>query len=309
MTEAFPASQAFQAIHDIGRSVTVRDGEIELFRYTYTPDHPQLESPRPYLHPLRTRGGDLVSLYRPHDHVWHKGISWALPVIDDENFWGGWSYVHGQGYVSLPNNGEQRAAGEVAVTVGEAVTIAHELQWITQAGEHWFDERRVLTAAPVSETAWALSFETRMTNVRGSAVSFGSPTTRGRENAGYGGLFWRGPRSFTGGTLVAPGVQGRDELRGQRHEWMGFVGRHDGVDRSSLLLMLDDDRNPHHPPQWFARSDEFAALNPAPFFSEETVVAAGDTLHHRYGVGIADGTVDDAAGLADAVRDLVRSAG
>ena len=28
---------------------------------------------------------------------------------------------------------------------------------------------------------------------------FGSPTTAGREQAGYTGLHWRGPRDFSGG--------------------------------------------------------------------------------------------------------------
>lgn len=300
-------TDVFHATHDIGRAVTVRDGDVELFRYVYAPDHPQLESPRPYLHPLRTRSGCLVSLYRPHDHVWHKGLSWALPVVDDQNFWGGGSYVHGQGYMPLPNNGEQLTVGEVDVSVADAVSIVHDLHWITQSGERWIEERRALTASPLSPSAWALTFETHMTNVRGSDISFGSPTTRGRENAGYGGLFWRGPRSFTGGVLVAPGAEGRDELRGQRHEWMAFAGRHDGVDASSLLLMLDDHRNPHHPPQWFARSEEFAALNPAPFFSEETVLRPGETLHHRYGVGVAQATVAQAPELADAMRAVLRS--
>ena len=64
-----------------------RDGE--LFTYVYAATDPQLESPRPYIHPLRTLDGDLVSIYRPHDHVWHKGITWSLPHFGHENFWGG----------------------------------------------------------------------------------------------------------------------------------------------------------------------------------------------------------------------------
>lgn len=298
---------ALTAEHDEG-SVRVLDGEIELLRYEYAPSHPQLESPRPYLHPIRTRRGHPVSLYRPHDHVWHKGISWALPVVGDENFWGGPSYVHGQGYVALPNNGRQ-TSGAVDVSAEGHVQISHDLEWVTQAGELWFTERRVLTAATISDAAWALIFETTMTNVRGADISIGSPTTRGRENAGYGGLFWRGPRSFTGGRLIAPGVVGGDELRGQRFEWMGFAGKHDEVDAGSILLMVDDASNVRHPPQWFARSDEFAALAPAPFFSEELTVEAGEQLHLCYGVGIADGSADDAPALADAVRETMRGRG
>lgn len=297
---------ALTAARDAPDTVRVLDGDVELFRYAYAPDDPQVESPRPYLHPVRTRAGNLVTGYRPHDHVWHKGISWALPVVDDENFWGGPSYVHGDGYRSLPNNGRQRSHGFVEVADGDEVRIAHDLDWITQAGEQWFAERRVLTAMTIDAAAWVLTFEITMRNVRGVDISIGSPTTRGRENAGYGGLIWRGPRAFTGGALIAPGARGGDELRGQRHEWMAFTGRHDGVTAESTLLMLDDAGNTRHEPQWFARTEEFAALAPAPFFSAELVVAAGATLRLRYGVGIADGA-GCAAELADAVRARLRS--
>ena len=297
---------ALRVTHELGSSVTVRDGDVDLFTYVYQPATAALESPKPYLHPLRTRRGDLVSLFRPHDHVWHKGIAWSLPVVNDENFWGGPTYVHGQFYVQLPNNGVQQHEGAVELEAGDRARISHELRWITEAGTALFAEQRELTAEVVSDEAWALTFDTRLTNVSGAPIAIGSPTTRGRENAGYGGLFWRGPRSFTNGTLVAPGASGAgDDVRGSRHEWMGFVGRHDDIDATSLVLMLDDAANPHHPPQWFARSEEFAALNPAPFFSEEVVVAPGETVRFRYAVGIADGGAEAAEPLAGVLRGIL----
>jgi hypothetical protein len=142
-----------------------------------------------------------------------------------------------------------------------------------------------------------------MTNVSGASISIGSPTTKGRENAGYGGLFWRGPRSFTGGRLVSASGSGGDEVRGARSEWLAFAGRHDESDDDSLVLMLDHQDNPQHPPQWFARSEEFACLNPAPFFSEELEIADGESVRFSYGVGIADSGADAASDLADAVRE------
>ena len=297
---------ALRVTHELGSSVTVRDGDVDLFTYVYQPATAALESPKPYLHPLRTRRGDLVSLFRPHDHVWHKGIAWSLPVVNDENFWGGPTYVHGKFYVQLPNNGVQQHEGTIDVEAGVRARISHELRWITEAGGVLFAEQRELTAEVVSDEAWALTFDTRLTNVSNAPIAIGSPTTRGRENAGYGGLFWRGPRSFTNGTLVAPGAAGAgDDVRGSRHEWMGFVGRHDDIDASSLVLMLDDASNPHHPPQWFARSEEFAALNPAPFFSEEVVVAPGETVRFRYAVGIADGGAEAAEPLAGVLRGIL----
>ncbi|KAA9089181.1 DUF6807 domain-containing protein [Microbacterium radiodurans] len=287
--------------------ISVLDGDVELFRYTLVPDSPQLESPKPYLSPLRTRAGRVVSLFRPHDHVWHKGIAWSLPVVDDENFWGGPTFVPGRFYVQLPNDGSQEHRTTLEQSVeGGVARFAHTLQWITEGGIHLFDERRSLTARVAADDVWVLTFETAMTNVTDATISIGSPTTRGRENAGYGGLFWRGPRSFTGGLAISPTGSGSgNDMRGQRHEWMAFAGRHDEIDAESVLAFVDDAANPQHPPQWFVRTEEFACINPAPFFSEEVPVEPGRTVVFRYAVAVADGTAERAAEIAGLARGVL----
>src|SRR6478735_2348298 len=128
--------------HDDGTAFAVRDDDVELFRYTYVPDTPQFESPKPYLHPIRTRSGHLVSLFRPHDHVWHKGIAWSLPVVGDENFWGGPTYVRDQGYVQLPNDGSQThlRVEKLGVDADGSARFVHGLEWITEAGARMFTE-------------------------------------------------------------------------------------------------------------------------------------------------------------------------
>jgi hypothetical protein len=181
------------------------------------------------------------------------------------------------------------------------VEVAHRLDWVTEKGQTWFTEERSF-AVSVAGTAWVLVFDTRMTNVSGREIAIGSPTTEGRDNAGYGGLFWRGPRSFTGGTVIAPGVTGGDELMGVRADWMGFTGRHDEHGRSSTVLFVDGPDNSGRPTQWFVRSEPYACLCPAPFFSAEVPVAADATLRLRYAVVVADGAPghDGAQSLADA---------
>ncbi|MEV6343203.1 PmoA family protein [Actinoplanes sp. NPDC051851] len=289
--------------HALDRSVTVTAGDIPLFTYVYRPDTVQLESPKPYLHPIRTLAGDLVSLFRPHDHVWHKGIALSLPHVGEHNFWGGNTYTDGR-YVQLANNGAAVHRELIALT-GER--MAHTLDWTSQAGAPIITEERELTWSLADETTWALTFSTALTNVSGDTIDFGSPTTKGRENAGYGGLFWRGPRDFTNGLIHSPDKTGGDELRGSRAEWFAFTGKHDGSDRTSTVLMLDDTTNPQHPPQWFARTEEFACLNPAPFFSEEVALPHGDTLSFRYAVVVAAGD-PPASELADHGRAALRSA-
>ena len=285
----------FTITHELDRSISVRLDGVELAEYVYAPDTVPLESPKPYLHPLRTRAGHLVSLFRPHDHVWHKGIAWSLPHVGTENFWGGPTFVPGRFYVQLENNGRAEHAELLELRAdAESAVIAHRLDWITQAGSRIVDETRRLTAHPSPSGAWVLTFESRMRNVGPEDLWIGSPTTKGRENAGYGGLFWRGPRSFTNGRLRTVDGDGGDELRGTRHAWMGFTGHHDGIDEASTIVMVDDPGNIHHPPQWFARSEEFACMCPAPFFSEEVLLARGDEVAFRYAVVIADGAAPGA---------------
>lgn len=278
-------------------SLRVTRGDAELLRYVYRPWDAQLESPRPYFHPLRTLGGRLVSLYRPHDHVWHKGIALSLPNVGSENFWGGTTYRRGVGYGQYDNDGSMRHRAFTGMeTGGERVGAEHDLDWVTQDGRDMFTERRRF-AVVAGETAWTLLFATAFTNVDAEPVVIGSPTTEGRDNAGYGGLFWRGPRSFTDGVVRVPGRSGGDELMGVRAPWMAYTGRHDEEDGSSTVVFVDGSGAPQV--KWFVRANPFAAICPAPFFDTEVTVAPGATLSFRYAVVIADGdAADGTAALA-----------
>lgn len=290
-TEPSPSGLAVD--HELDASLRITFEGRPLTRYVYRPWDAQLESPRPYFHPLHTLGGDPVSIYRPHDHIWHKGIALSLPNVETENFWGGVTYRRGTGYGQFDNNGsmDHEAFDELSVRDGRLLA-AERLRWHTEQGQPWFTElRRFAVEVLPDQDAWALVFETAITNVRGTRTVIGSPTTEGRENAGYGGLFWRGPRSFTGGTVHTPDSTGGDELMGVRAPWIGFTGRHDDHGRSSTLAFVDGEGNEpggEHV-KWFVRSTPFACVCPAPFFDTEVTVEDGQTLTRRYAVVIADG--------------------
>jgi Methane oxygenase PmoA len=305
--------------------VSARWRDTELFRYVYLPPEAPLESPRPYFHPVRTLGGDLVSLYRPHDHVWHKGIAWSLCNVGPANFWGGPTYTRDGGYRQLDNNGRMVHDGFDALDVRDQVLrIDERLTWRTRQGQAWIAEQRRIRATVLTggnqgglggpsprgghetrgdpggpsprgeNSAWRLSFASAMRNVAGHVIRIGSPTTEGRENAGYSGLFWRGPRSFSGGTVLTPDGPGGDELMGWRGPWLGYTGRHDGHGRASTLVFCDRPENFSAPSRWFVRTGIYACVCPAPFFSEEYALEAGQTLELGYDVLIADGALDAA---------------
>ena len=74
--------------------------------------------------------------------------------------------------------------------------------------------------------------------------------------------------------------------------------------------MVDDPVSVHQEPEWFARSEPFACMGPAPFFSKEVLFEAGVTLRFRYGVVVADGASekDRAEALATAARGILVAA-
>lgn len=267
-------------------------GDTKLFRYIYQPDTEQRESPKPYFHPLKTLAGNTVTNHRPYDHVWHPGMTMTMAVLSGQNFWGGPSYVNQQGYVQLPNNGRQdHQRWESLRCDEEAISFEEDLNWITLNEEHWLTEKRSISVSEINPDAgyWVLDVGLDLKNMRSEALVFGSPTTEGRPLAGYGGLFWRGPRSFLNGQILAGDDLSGPEVMGQAAPWLAFTGWHDGVYQQSTLLFIDQPGNPRYPNKWFVRNDPFACASFAFSFDEELILETGDSLTFQYRIVIIDG--------------------
>lgn len=288
--------------HAHGDRITVADetSGTELFAYVYRPEA-AWEAPKPYLHPIRTLAGGLVTDYRPNDHRWHKGLQLTASHLSGQNLWGGNTYVHGEGYLELPErvgSMAHRSFAEVS-TDGERAVIAERLTWHPYDGELWAEEdRRVeVSDADHGSGSWSLTWSSAVTNRRAEPLRFGSPTTHGRPAAGYTGLFWRGPRAFRGGTVFTTDADGPD-LMGSQAPWLAYTGEHDGRDGHATLVFEHAPGNDHsgaggtHPAHWFVRSEPFAAVAPSWAFHQELVLAPGDTLARAYRVVVADGTWD-----------------
>lgn len=281
-------------------AVSVGGSGTELLRYVYRPEA-AWEAPKPYIHPLRTLLGRVVTGYRPNDHRWHKGLQLTASHLSGQNLWGGNTYVPGEGYQPLPERvGSMAHRGFDEVSVREdGVTVAERLSWHPYSGELWAEEARrveVHDVHPVSGS-WVLTWSSAVTNRRDEPLRFGSPTTHGRRDAGYTGLFWRGPRAFRDGRVLTPDGEG-PEVMGRQAPWLAYGGEHDGADGHATLVFAHAPENDHtgaggeHPAHWFVRNDPFAAVAPSFAFHDELVLEPGATLTRRYRVVVADGAWD-----------------
>ncbi|MGC9543272.1 PmoA family protein [Streptomyces sp. UG1] len=275
--------------------LTVSAHGTDVLTYAYRPELPAAECPGPALHPLRTLSGGTVTMRRPNEHRHHKGLVMMAMHLSGQNFVGGSTYVPGapgHGYVDLPNVGRLDHTGFADVAEAGRPGFTETLAWRTADGEHWIDELRTVTVTEVDPDGghWTLEFATELHNVRGETLTFGSPTVYGRENAGYCGLLWRGPRDFGGGRiLAADGLEG-PEASGHASPWLAFGGEFDVRDgHATLLFRADPECHGESGPHWFVRNLPFAVVNPSLAFYEERHLPAGDTLRLRYRVTIADG--------------------
>ncbi|MCY1138271.1 PmoA family protein [Actinoplanes sp. Pm04-4] len=231
---------------------------MRLDHATYVTD-PQLDirlAPRPYLHPVRTLGGTVVTDELCFDHPWHLGASVTLADVNGWNFWGGRTYVRDQGYTWLDDHGSIRPS-------------ADGLKWCDGNGHTVMTEQREITES-LAPGGWELSFRYALTAPTDQPVTIGSPATNGRTGgAGYGGFFWRCP----------PGRAVASEPNGSTAETLTVT-----VDDSYALTfrgLADDDR-------WFVRTEEYIGVCAALAYEKPLHIPAGGTVSRALTVLVQD---------------------
>jgi hypothetical protein len=95
---------------DADQPVRLQVDGREVADYVWRSDLPASTAPRPFLHPVRTLAGTVVTDARPHSHTHQLGISIAAPDIGGRNFWGGRTFVAGHGPAWLDDHGARSPA-------------------------------------------------------------------------------------------------------------------------------------------------------------------------------------------------------
>ncbi|MEV4353719.1 DUF6807 family protein [Nonomuraea sp. NPDC049625] len=259
--------------------------------YELRPDLPATDSPRPYLHGVRTLGGVEVTEVRPEDHVHHLGVGVAISDLGGANFWGGRTYVKDQGPAWLDDHGIQR---HLSFSRLDDSGFVEHLEWAGPGGRLVAREERTVTARPFGDF-WALDFAFTLTNLTGAPLEVRSSATKGRVGAGYGGFFWRAPGTSTA-RIALPGDE--EAVHGSRDPWVALSGT-TPEGRDWTLVFVQSDGDP-----WFVRVEHYPGVGQALAWDRPLVVE--DTLTRRVVTAVVDGRLDAAA--ASALADTVREA-
>jgi predicted dehydrogenase len=252
-------------------------------------------TPRPYLHPVRTRAGVVVSAHHPADHDWHNGVGMAIPEVNGTHFWGGGSYVHGQGYVLLDNHGA--IVGEEPQQDDGAFT--QELSWIGRDGAVVLREQRSIGWLGIDQHSWKLIFESRLR--ADTDAEIGSPGSKGRIGGGYGGFFWRFPACDDVEVFTAE-AKGEDAVHGSAAPWVAwsadFAAGPNISGPATIVIAAPEAFAAGEP--WFVRVRGYPGLGSALAWDHPAILAPGAVLQRRFTALIADGrlTVPETTELA-----------
>ena len=243
-------------------------------------------APRPFLHPIRTPGGVVVTDAHPADHDWHLGVSVGVQHTNGANFWGGPTYTREFGYRWLSDHGRVETSSFTRAE-GGFTSVAH---WLAPSGDTTLTEETEWHLLP-SGDARAWTFRTRTTLRAGTKpVELGSPGSHGRVGGGYGGFAWRFPASDDVNVRTAD-ASGEDAVHGSISPWIAFSARFpDG--EATVGLAADDDRTAGDP--WFVRVADYPGVGSALAWQKPVRLDAGASITVSFRGFVADGRLTDA---------------
>ncbi|MEU4240245.1 PmoA family protein [Actinoplanes sp. NPDC026619] len=243
--------------------------------YVWQPDVPVGLAPRPYLHPVRTLAGAVVTELMPPSHRHHLGAGVAVAEVGGSNFWGGRTFLPGHGPAWLDNQGTQQ---HVRWLRRDETQLSEALRWDAIDGMSLLAERRLISARPLDDTAWALDFTFTLANVAGRELPISSPAAHGRTGAGYGGFFWRAPSPDP--CHVSADVHGRSA------PWLS-------VATPGWTLVFAGGDAATRQDRWFVRTRDYLGVGSALAWEAPLVLAPGESLTRRVVTVVADGTLTD----------------
>ena len=281
-----------------------RDGnriEVEIGGQPFTSFYFGPEATKPYLHPLRSADGTIVTRRYPMeqlageqtDHRHHRGAWFSHGDVNGVDFWA--------------NEPEQRSRGKKGIislmsidTVKSAkhsATIAFTFSWNDLTGTALVSERRTMEFHRVDGNN-VVDFDIVL-RAQSETVKFGD-TKEGtfaiRMATELEEQHFRAKGVPRTGTITnAHGAETEASTWGKRSPWVDYAGSIEGKPKG--IAIFDHPANPKHPTYWHVRGYGLFAAN---VFGEHDfhadasrdgsiTLARGETLRFRYRVVIHQG--------------------
>jgi hypothetical protein len=232
-----------------------KDKSITIDGKAFTTFHEGVEAAKPYLAPLRSASGKIVTRRFPmenvpgesRDHLHHRGLWFSYDDVNGVKFW------ENEPTYTKGNMGRIVVRKTDWKDGDKSGTLTAMMDWRDSKGETLLTEQRTMTFYS-HPTLRMIDIEIALTAARD--VTFGDTKE--------GAFAIRLAEPFTekkGGKIVdADGRTGMAKVWGKRSNWVDYSGDIDGEKLG--VAIFDDPRNPRHPTYWHARDYGLFSANP-----------------------------------------------
>jgi hypothetical protein len=293
---ALPMAAQVNIVKETGKIKVEIDGK------PFTDFYVGPEAPKPYLHPLRSASGKIVTRRWPQeqntgeatDHPHHRGVFFGHQDVNKFNFWANEP-------AGRANNLGKIVLKEVSQAKGgkRSGTIVSSFDWNDPTGKLVLTEKRTMTFYAGGDRR-IIDFDFLL--IPNGKVVFGDEKDGLFAVRVHKGL--QEDKSI-GRMVNAEGLETEKQVWGKPSNWVDYQGKVD--DEAMGIAIFDHPENPRHPTRWHARGYGLFSVNPfclAAFTNDKTqngeyVLEAGKTLRLRYRLIIHPGDAKSAniAGL------------
>jgi hypothetical protein len=282
-----PVILSFLAVSPLCAAVTLiqTDGRIHIeiggkpfSDFYYGPD-----APKPYLHPLRSAGGKIVTRRFPMENVpgesttdkHHRGVWLGFKSVNGFNFWENeFSYNDKLAGKVVTRRIEEVKSG------GDAGSFRGIFAWLSPAGEALLEEDRKMTFRDGGEL--------RIVDVDLTLKALIEVTFGDSKDGAFSVRLAEPLTEKNSGTIVnSEGGRKMAETWGKRANWVDYSGEIDGEKLG--VALFDHPSSFHHPAYWHVRDYGLLAVNPfgANAFDKQApaapvVLPPGQSLRLRY---------------------------
>jgi hypothetical protein len=258
--------------HDVHQAISLTEtpGALPLWSFQYG------NTPKPHFRSLRTPAGHELALVEPYDHLWHRGLWFAIKFVNGENFW-----------EEREPFGIQQVHGIPQVTIDDAaVSIDMQLDWVGPGGNSPIAETRRITWHP-GDGAYILDWTSNITANVDLTLDRTPYTTWG----GYSGLSFRGTRTWHIQRYMLPSREEAPLTAGYRAPWCDLSGKFDGgANLAGGIAMFDIPGETGESTPWYGGGNPAMNFFNAAFLFEGPMdVPKGQTLDFTYRVIVHDG--------------------
>jgi len=275
------------------------------------------EAPKPYLHPLRSAQGTIVTRGYPmvknipgesHDHPHHRAMYFAHGDINGIDFWGEAQYTkaqqtaHGHYYSSeeLPKGRTVFRKLEEMQGGADSGTVKADFDLVDPDGKSIGRETQ--------EYVFHGDASTRSIDCTFTIEADREPLKMGDTKEGTFAIrVVKALEAPNVHMLNSNGGVGEKQIWGKRADWVDYSGKVAGEDLG--IAIFDNPSNPKHPTYWHARDYGLFAVNPFgehDFYNDpkrdgSITIPTGGTLTLRYRVFIHHGDASQ-ANVAEAYK-------